>query len=263
MSEVIPKVNVGGGAIIGGDLITGSNRIRGDESTIIITGDGNIVVPATSLRGKLRTMMERLDKVEEEELLTRSTSDLAAAYDATIQGWSLALDLRDREVEGHTQRVVQMTLKLALAMGMTDEQLIHVRRGALLHDIGKMGIPDSILHKSSALTAEEWEIVKRHPQYAHDLLAPIVYLRPALDIPYAHHERWDGTGYPRGLKGEEIPLAARVFAVADAYDALRSERPYRSGWSDDKAREYIRQQAGEIFDPDVVAAFMAVIDEET
>jgi PAS domain S-box-containing protein len=190
--------------------------------------------------------------------LQRSNQDLALAYDATIEGWSRALDLRDKETEGHTQRVTELTERLARATGVINEQLIHIRRGALLHDIGKMGVPDSILLKPGALTDAEWVIMRKHPAYAYDMLSPIAYLRPALYIPFCHHEKWDGTGYPQGLQGEQIPHAARLFAVVDVWDALRSDRPYRPAWSADKVREYIREQTGRHFDPKVVAAFWAL-----
>jgi putative nucleotidyltransferase with HDIG domain len=188
--------------------------------------------------------------------LQRSNVDLMLAYDTTLEGWSRALDLRDKETEGHTQRVAELTVRLARAMGMSEEELIHVRRGAMLHDIGKMGIPDSILLKPGPLTDDEWAIMKKHPVYAYELLLPIAYLRPVLDIPYCHHEKWDGSGYSRGLKGEQIPLAARIFAVVDVWDALRSDRPYRPAWTDAQAREYIREQAGKHFDPKVVEVFL-------
>ncbi len=194
--------------------------------------------------------------------LQRSNLELMRAYDTTIEGWSRALDLRDKETEGHTQRVTQMTLNLGGAMGMSDAELVHVRRGALLHDIGKMGIPDVILLKPGPLTEEEWEIMRKHPVYAYEMLYPIEYLRPALDIPYCHHEKWDGTGYPRGLKGEQIPLAARIFAVVDVWDALTSDRPYRPAWSRQAALEYIREQNGKHFDPEVVRVFMKIIASE-
>jgi response regulator RpfG family c-di-GMP phosphodiesterase len=195
--------------------------------------------------------------------LQRANLDLTLAYDTTLEGWSRALDLRDKETEGHTQRVMELTLDLARAMGLGEEELVHVRRGVLLHDIGKMGIPDQILLKPGPLTDDEWVIMKKHPGYALDLLSPIAYLRPALDIPYAHHEKWDGTGYPRGLQGEGIPRTARIFAVIDVWDALRSDRPYRSAWSQDKTLAYIHEQAGRHFDPAVVAAFLQLLKEPT
>lgn len=190
--------------------------------------------------------------------LQRSHAELALAYESTLEGWSQALDLRDRETEGHTQRVTEMTVRLARAMGMPDADIAQARRGALLHDIGKMGIPDSILLKPGPLTDDEWVLMRRHPEYAYQLLSSIEYLRPALDIPRFHHERWDGSGYPQGLRGEQIPLAARIFAVADVWDALRSDRPYRAGWPEGKTRDYIREQSGVQFDPQVVLAFLAL-----
>jgi HD-GYP domain-containing protein (c-di-GMP phosphodiesterase class II) len=146
-------------------------------------------------------------------------------------------------------------------MGFRDNELVHVRRGSLLHDIGKLGVPDEILHKPGELTEEEWVIMRRHPQFAYDMLAPIIYLRQALDIPYCHHEKWDGTGYPRGLKGEQIPLVARIFSLVDVWDALSSDRPYRKAWTEDEVRQYIRQQAGQHFDPHVVEVFLREVIE--
>lgn len=188
--------------------------------------------------------------------LQRSNSELILAYDTTIEGWSRALDLRDRETEGHTIRVTETVVSLARAMGLPESELVQIRRGALLHDIGKMGIPDSILLKPGPLSDEEWIIMRCHPIYAYELLSPIGYLRGALDIPYCHHEKWDGSGYPRGLKGEQIPLSARIFSVVDVSDALRSNRPYRAGWPEEKIREHIHQGSGVHFDPHVVQAFM-------
>ena len=193
--------------------------------------------------------------------LQRSNIELIRAYDATIDGWSRALELRDRETEGHTQRVTKATLQLAHRMNLTETELVHVQRGAILHDIGKMAIPDSILLKSTALTNSEREIIQQHPRYAYDMLSPIPYLRQALDIPFYHHEKWDGTGYPHGLKGEQIPLSARLFSVVDVFDALTSDRPYRPAWSAEKALDYIRDQSGKHFDPSVVAEFMKIMDE--
>jgi putative nucleotidyltransferase with HDIG domain len=194
------------------------------------------------------------------ESLQRSNLELALAYDATIEGWSHALDLRDKETEGHTQRVTELTVKLARAFGLSDDEQVQIRWGALLHDIGKMGVPDGILLKPGPLTDEEWVVMKRHPLLAFEMLSPIRYLRAALDIPYCHHEKWDGTGYPRGLKGEQIPLAARIFAVGDVYDALTSDRPYRKAWAKEKAVEHIKSGSGTHFDPKVVKIF--VLEDE-
>ncbi len=187
--------------------------------------------------------------------LQRSHLELGLAYEATLEGWARALELRDDETEGHSQRVTDLTMRLGRAMGLADRDLVHLRRGALLHDIGKIGIPDSILLKPGPLNEEEWEVMRRHPVYAFELLEPISYLRPALDIPYCHHEKWNGTGYPRGLKGEAIPLAARIFAVVDVWEALNSQRPYRPAWPRDKATAYILEQAGKHLDPRVVEVF--------
>jgi len=192
--------------------------------------------------------------------LERSNVELQRAYDRTIAGWANALDLKDEDTAGHSKRVTDMTVRLARRLGMSADELVHVQRGALLHDIGKMGIPDSILLKRGPLTEEEFEIMKRHPVYAYELLSPIEFLRPALDIPYAHHERWDGTGYPRGLKGEEIPLAARIFAIVDVFDALTSDRPYRKAWTREEALAHIRKGVGTHFDPRVAEAFFEMIE---
>lgn len=196
-----------------------------------------------------------LDNYELFDELQRSNTELRLAYDATIEGWSRALELRDIETKGHADRVTRLTMQLVQQMNVPMDEWVHIRRGALLHDIGKLGIPDSILFKPGPLNDEEWEIMRRHPVYAYEMLAPINYLRPALDIPYSHHENWDGSGYPRGLKGTEIPLAARIFAVVDVYDALTSDRPYRPAWSHEKAMDYIRAESGRHFDPKVVTAF--------
>ncbi len=195
------------------------------------------------------------------EDLQKKNIELTDAYDATIEGWAYALDLRDKETEGHSERVTDLTLKIARKMGIKDEELMHIKRGALLHDIGKMGVPDHILLKPGKLTDEEWEIMKKHPFYAYQMLSRIEYLRPAIDIPYCHHERWNGTGYPRGLKGKQIPLSARIFAVVDVYDALTSDRPYRKAWSKGEAIEYIKNEKGKQFDPQVVDVFLTVLQE--
>jgi HD-GYP domain-containing protein (c-di-GMP phosphodiesterase class II) len=194
--------------------------------------------------------------------LQRSNIEITSAYDATIDGWSRALDLRDHETEGHTQRVTEMTLQLARRIAIPQTDLIHLRRGATLHDIGKMGIPDRILHKPGPLTSDEWVTMRQHPQFACALLSHIDYLRPAKDIPCFHHERWDGSGYPSGLKGEDTPLPARLFAIVDVYDALTSDRPYRSKWSKQAALNYIQEQAGTLFDPTIVSTFLEMIREK-
>jgi PAS domain S-box-containing protein/putative nucleotidyltransferase with HDIG domain len=191
--------------------------------------------------------------------LQATNAELTQAYEATIEGWSRAMDLRDRETEGHTQRVTRLTLELARAMGVDESRLVHIRRGALLHDIGKLGVPDHILFKAGDLSPEEWEIMKKHTDFAYDMLSSIHYLKPALNIPYLHHEKWDGSGYPLGLKGEQIPLEARIFAVIDVWDALRSDRPYRPAWEPEKVREYITGHAGDYFDPKVVECFLRII----
>jgi len=188
--------------------------------------------------------------------LQSTNAKLAFSYDATLEGWVRALDLRDKETEGHSQRVTELTVRLAQAMGFEDEQLVQVRRGALLHDIGKLGIPDSILLKPGPLTEEEWGMMRRHPVYAYEWLSPIPYLRTALEIPYCHHERCNGSGYPRGLRGEHIPLAARIFMVVDVWDALCSDRSYRPGWPRIKILDHLRSNAGVQFDAEVVNAFL-------
>jgi PAS domain S-box-containing protein len=208
-----------------------------------LAGQATIAIENAALLGNLKT----------------SNAELSQAYDATIEGWSHAMDLRDKETEGHTQRVVELTIQMAQVMGIDASQLPHIRRGALLHDIGKLGIPDRVLLKPDKLTTEEWEIMQKHPEYAYEMLAPIQYLKPALPIPYFHHEKWDGSGYPLGLRGEQIPLEARIFAVVDVWDALRSDRPYRKAWTVERTLEYIRSLAGTHFDPTVVDYFLELM----
>ncbi len=237
-----------------------TSRLRGLE----VGADDFITKPfnRAELRARVRTIT-RLNRyhslLDERAALQQAHTDLLLSYDATIEGWVYALDLRDKETEGHSQRVTEMTARLAQAAGIVDPELTHVRRGALLHDVGKLGIPDAILLKPGKLTDEEWVIMRRHPQYAYDMLAPIPFLRPALDIPFCHHEKWDGSGYPRGLAGEAIPLAARLFAAVDVWDALRSDRPYRAGWPKEKVLDYICTQAGTHFDPKAVDLFLQMI----
>ncbi len=238
------------------------------------------LVAAGQVKGVLEVWHRSLLRLDEEELefletlagqaaiavdnaglfrdVQRSNDELMLAYDSTLEGWSGALDLRDKETEGHSQRVTAETLRLAEYMGLPDAELVQIRRGALLHDIGKMGIPDAVLLKPGPLSDEEWVIMKQHPTYALELLSPIAYLRPALEIPYSHHEKWDGSGYPLGLSGTQIPLSARLFAVVDVWDALCSDRPYREGWPLQRVLKHIRDGAGTHFDPTVVAAFLQI-----
>lgn len=190
--------------------------------------------------------------------LQRSNRELSRAYDSTLEGWARALELRDAETEGHSRRVTETTLGLARLMGVPEDELVHVRRGALLHDIGKMGVPDAVLLKPGPLSAEEWKVMQEHPTHAYHLLSPVPFLRSALDIPYCHHEKWDGSGYPRGLRGEQIPLGARIFAVVDVWDALTSDRPYRKALGEEVVYDYLRQESGRHFDPAVVTTFLAM-----
>jgi putative nucleotidyltransferase with HDIG domain len=191
----------------------------------------------------------------------QAIADISQAYDATLEGWSRVLDMRDHVTDVHTHRVADLTVALAKKMGVPEEDLGHIRRGALLHDIGKMAIPDSILQKTDALTSEDWEIMRTHPEKAYRILSHIEYLAPAMDIPYCHHEKWDGTGYPRGLKGDEIPLAARLFAVVDVFDALTSDRPYRKAWTKEKTMQHIQEQSGKYFWPEAVKQFLKMLEE--
>jgi PAS domain S-box-containing protein len=203
-----------------------------------------------------------IDNAQLFENLQRSNQELSLAYDTTLEGWGKALELRDKETEGHTRRVTELTMRLARRMRLGDTEITHIRRGVLLHDIGKMGVPDHILRKTGPLEETEWELMRKHPQYAYDLLYPIAYLRPALEIPFCHHEKWDGSGYPRGLKGEEIPLAARIFAVVDVWDALLSDRPYRKSWPRKNTLDYIQKEAGARFDPRIVNLFIEMVAEQ-
>jgi len=203
-----------------------------------------------------------IDNASMFEDLQQSKNELISAYDSTIAGWSHALDMRDKETEGHSRRVAEMTVRIAKEIGIAGQELIHITRGAYLHDIGKMGIPDRILLKPGKLTVEEREIMELHSLYARDMLKDIQYLQPAIDIPLYHHEKWNGTGYPKCLKGQDIPLAARIFAIVDVWDALSSDRPYRAAWPKEKVIEYIQEESGVHFDPEMVDVFMKVLNEE-
>jgi putative nucleotidyltransferase with HDIG domain len=221
--------------------------------------------PSTDWLDFLHTLAEQaviaIDNAQLFENLQHTNQELSLAYDTTLEGWGKALELRDKETQGHTSRVTDLTLELARQMNIPEAELLQIRRGSLLHDIGKMGVPDNILHKNGDLTDKERFEMRKHPQYAYDMLYPIEYLRPALDIVYCHHEWWDGSGYPRGLKGEEIPLSARIFAIIDVWDALLSDRPYRHAWSTEKALKYILDLSGKQFDPEIVEAFFRMIEK--
>jgi len=240
-----------------------SSRISGLQAG----ADDFITKPYNSVElfARLQTIL-RLNRyrriAEQQHDLENMHSELLIAYDRTIEGWSHALDLRDKEVEGHTNRVTGISLKFARRIGFTEEELAHVRRGGLLHDVGKLGIPDSILHKPGKLNEEEWRVMRMHPVYAYQWLSSIAFLLPALDIPYCHHEKWDGTGYPRRLKGEEIPVTARLFALVDVWDALCSDRPYRKAMPKADALEYIRNQADSHFDPGLTKVFVELVQNE-
>jgi diguanylate cyclase (GGDEF)-like protein/putative nucleotidyltransferase with HDIG domain len=191
----------------------------------------------------------------------QKTVDAARIYDETIEGWARALELRDKETEGHAQRVTEMAIELAKRFGIKDKELVNIRRGALLHDIGKIAIPDHILFKPGELSSEEWEVMKKHPVYAFELLSPITFLQDVIDIPYCHHEHWDGSGYPRGLKGEEIPMSARIFTIIDVWDALRTDRPYRQAWNPQQVCEYICEESGKLLDPSVINPFFEMLTD--
>lgn len=190
----------------------------------------------------------------------RLVDELTRAYDSTIEGWSRVLDLRDHETDQHSSRVTDLTVTLAREIGINEDAISDLRRGALLHDIGKIGVPDAILNKPGPLTPEERSVMETHPVLAHQILSTIDFLKPALDIPYSHHEKWDGSGYPQRLKGSEIPLSARIFAIVDVYDALTSDRPYRRAWSREKAIQFIQDQSGKHFDPTVVSVFLRIVE---
>ena len=209
--------------------------------------------------GSVGILADITERKKAQQQIQTLNSELLIAYDETLEGWARALDLRDRNTEDHSVRVMDLTMELAQKLGIPDADLVHVRRGALLHDIGKMGIPDAILLKPGPLTEEEWRVMRMHPTFAYDLLSNIPFLRPALDIPCYHHEKWDGSGYPKGLSGYQIPLAARIFAIVDVWDALNSDRPYRKKWDKEKIYEYIYNASGTHFDPEIVKLFQEMM----
>lgn len=238
-----------------------TSRKRAEEKEALAQQElQDLLAKADQSRQALLSLIE--DQKVAENRLKKLTSDLIIAYDSTLEGWSHALELREQETAGHSRRVVNLALTIAQKLGVSGDDLMQIERGALLHDIGKMGIPDSILLKPGPLTEEEWVIMRKHPVYAYNLLSKIDFLKPALDIPYSHHERWDGSGYPQGLMGKEIPLAARIFAVVDIWDALSSDRPYRLAWKRKDILAYIRDIAGKHLDPEIVDIFLSVIEQE-
>lgn len=232
-----------------------TDRFRQEDADLLslVANTAAIAIENARLFAETAKMFDRLQ---------RSNAELTLAYDTTLEGWSRALDLRDQETVGHTIRVTELTLMFARRLGISDDDLVHIRRGAILHDIGKIGVPDNILLKPGPLTPEESAIMQRHPVYAYEFLATVPFLRLALDIPYCHHEYYDGNGYPRGLKGDEIPLAARVFSVVDHWDALVNDRPYRKAWDKARVRDYLLENSNKIFDPQMVQAFLRMLDEE-
>ncbi len=237
-----------------------NENIAKDGRTVILETSGTPILDEYgNLLGYRGTDTDITERKKSEAALKKSAEDLRDAYDATLQGWSNALELRESATAGHSQRVVVLSLEIARAMGFSDSELANIHRGASLHDIGKMGIPDVILLKPGPLTEDEWAIMRQHPSLAYQMLSKIPYLTPSLDIPHYHHEKWDGTGYPHGLKGEEIPIAARIFAVVDVWDALTSDRPYRLAWSSKKAMDYIKAQSGKHFDPRIVDIFVNIL----
>lgn len=235
-------------------VVDASSQVAAGDLDVSVDPKGNDEI--TALANSFNLMVASLKRSESD--LIQAHEATIQAYDRTIEGWCKALELRDNVTEGHTQRVTELTLLIAREMGLSEEQLVHVRRGALMHDIGKMAIPDSILKKPGALEDDEWIEMRRHPVYAYEMLSRISYLAPSLEIPYCHHEKWDGSGYPRGISAEEIPLAARIFAVADVWDALRSDRPYRQALPTSTALAYIEENKGTHFDPEVVESFLIV-----
>ena len=231
-----------------GSIVVGSKKKLSENDLRLLKAVGDLTASA----------LHRADLFSQ---TIQQTEELRHAYDSTLEGWALALELRDKETQGHSVRIANMTLKLAKRMGISESQLENIRRGALLHDIGKLGVPDTILLKNGALTPPEWEIMKMHPTYAFNMLSQITFFKDAIDIPYCHHEWWDGSGYPRGLEGENIPLAARIFSIIDVWDALTSNRPYRDAWKKDAVLAHIINQAGTHFDPTIVDQFIQMIIE--
>lgn len=231
------------------ELVSASKKVMDGDLSVIVkpTSKDELAVMANTFNQMINSVKESKDKIIE-------------SYDSTLEGWSRALDLRSEETKGHTDRVLELMIKTSQALGINGESLVNIRRGTLLHDIGKMGIPDRILNKTGKLTDDEWEIMRNHPTFAYDMLKDIHFLQPALTIPYCHHERWDGKGYPRGIKGEDIPLEARIFALVDVWDAITNDRVYRKAMSWEKAVQTIEAGAGTHFDPQITKIFLDVVN---
>lgn len=232
------------------ELVSASRKVMDGDLSVIVepTSKDELAVMAKTFNQMINSVKESKDKIIE-------------SYDSTLEGWSRALDLRSEETKGHTDRVLELMIKTSQALGINGESLVNIRRGTLLHDIGKMGIPDRILNKTGKLTDDEWEIMRNHPTFAYDILKDIHFLQPALTIPYCHHERWDGKGYPRGIKGEDIPLEARIFALVDVWDAITNDRVYRKAMSKEEAIQTIQTGAGTHFDPQITKIFLDVINQ--
>lgn len=232
--------------------------------TVVVNGPGeNLWFLLLIITGCSLIIWYFIDSLEKSIKRARtSEASMIATYDHTLAGWVKALEYRDKETEEHSKRVVEMTIRLAHAMKVDEANIEHYRRGALLHDIGKLTIPDCILLKKSSLTEEEMEIMRRHPLIAGEMLSSIGFLAPAIEIPVYHHEHWDGTGYPYGLKSEQIPFAARLFAVVDSWEALGSQRAYRPAWTQEMIIQYLVENKGVLFDPNVVDAFLPLIQAE-
>jgi HD-GYP domain-containing protein (c-di-GMP phosphodiesterase class II) len=239
------------------NVVDASSQVAGGNLDISVIPTGNDEI--TALAESFNEMVASLKRSEAE--LVSAHEETIQAYDRTIEGWCKALELRDNVTEGHTQRVTDLTILIARAVGISEAEIVHIRRGALMHDIGKMAIPDSILKKPGPLSDEEWLEMRKHPRYAFDMLKQISYLAPSLAIPYCHHEKWDGSGYPRGISGEEIPIEARVFALADVWDALRSDRPYRKALPEATVLKYIEENKEKHFDPKIVEVFLLVYQQ--
>jgi putative nucleotidyltransferase with HDIG domain len=231
-----------------GTLVVGSKHRLLDNDIRLLKTIGDFTASA----------LHRAELFEQSSLQAR---ELQQAYNSTLEGWALALELRDKETQGHSVRIANLTLKLARRMRLPESQMENIRGGALLHDIGKLGVPDTVLLKHSTLSPDEWAIMQKHPTYAFEMLSQLKDFKESIDIPYCHHEWWDGSGYPRGLEGEEIPLPARIFSIVDVWDALTSDRPYRDAWNRDEALAHIINQAGTHFDPHIVNEFIQMIVE--